>query len=167
MQSGQIIHVRTNPVTQFIGTLAQNAGVDLSLGMAPAGTDSGDGYVDPGLGAGGSVRARLRSINIVSVQNLDWELWLWSTSAFNASATVPGSVYPLGRWGFAAANAARIAAAGLYYYYVDGLDVAYFDGSPRTGNVHMTLVNRNAVTKAATTAGAILIQLGFENSYGI
>lgn len=166
MQIGQIIQIRTNPATQLIAALAQNDGLDLTMTMLPDGTAPAPGYVDPGLGAGGSARSRLKSLSIVSVENLDWEVWLWGTGTFNGSASDPGAVYPFGRWAFVAANAKQIGGSGLYYYYIDGLDVPYADLSPRQGCVHLTLVNRSVASKSADAAGAILLQLGFENAYG-
>lgn len=164
MQAGQLIAVRTNPATQFTGALAQNAALTENLAMNFL-TGDKDGYVDPGLGAGKTVKSRLRSLDIVSVENLAWELWLWGKDTFNASLTNPALVYPLGRWAFTAGMAVQIAGAGLWYYYIDGLDQSYLD-LDSSGEIHLMLVNRSVAAKTADAGGAIMIQLNFENTYG-
>lgn len=165
MQAGQLISVRTNPATQFIGGLAQNAAATLNMAMAEGTEDAGLGYLDAGLAALPTVQARLRSIVIQSRQNLDWEVWLWHTDAFNASPTDPALNAPCGFYSFTAASAKQIAAAGLYLYYVSGLDLFYED-LDRTSELHLMLVNRNAVAKSADAAGAIGLQLNFEPTKG-
>jgi hypothetical protein len=161
MQSGQLISVRTNPATQFLGALAQNAALTLNLTMPITGAIQADGYVDAGLAAGNAVRSRLRSIWIASMENLAWEVWLWASDAFAASPTNPALVFPLGRWTFVANDGVRIGGTGLYYYYIEGLDHAYADFDD-TGEIHLMLVNRSAAAKSADAAGAILIQMQFE-----
>lgn len=164
MQAGILIPVRTNPATQFTAGLAQNAALTENLPMDFTGA-GGDGYVDAGLGAGKTVKARLRSLMLQSVQNLDWEIWLWMKDTFNASPTNPALNFPVGYWSFTSGMARQIATTGLYYYYIDGLDQAYQD-LDRSGEVHLMLVNRSAGAKNADAAGAILIQANFENTLG-
>lgn len=164
MQAGQLIAVRTDPATQFIGALAQNAAATVNLAQAQAGQDSGDGYLDGGL-VSASLQARLRSLLIQSRENLAWEVWLWGKDTFNASLTDPAQNFPLGRWAFTAAMGVQIAGAGLWYYYIDGLDQAYVD-LDRTGELHLMLVNRSAAAKSAGADGAVCLQLNFENTLG-
>lgn len=166
MQAGQLILVRTNPATQFRATLAQNAALTLNLTMPPAGSVAGDGFVDAGLAAGSTVRGRLKAIGLISVENLAWEVWLWSRDLYQAGVLLSGTLAPLGRWSFVTGDGARIAATGAYYYYKEGLDVAYED-LDRTGEVHLMLVNRSASGKSADDAGAVQVQLAFEPTYGI
>src|SRR5689334_11656713 len=116
MQIGQLILVRTNPATQFIAGLAQNAADTVNLVQPPAGQSAGDGFADPGLAGSPAARFRARGITIASVQNLAWEISLWGTSTFNASPTDPTLSYLLGRWAFAAADGLEIGGTGLYYY---------------------------------------------------
>lgn len=161
MQAGQLINVRTNAATQFIAAQAQNAEATLDLGPAPAGTPDGDGYVDQGLGAT-SVASRLRAILVQSVQNLQWELWLWADNLYRTPAI--GGQHPLGIWNFAVANG-FLGADGLYTYYVDGLDVPYYDLLAK-GQIHLMLINRSATTKPAGAGGAVQVQLTLEPTYG-
>lgn len=164
MQAGQLIPVRTDPATQFISALAQNAALTENLAMrfTQAG---GNGYVDAGLAAGKTVKARLRSIFIQSVENLAWEVWLWGKHTFDASLTDPTNSYPLGFWSFAAADAKRIASAGLYHYYVEDMDTPYAD-LDNAGEIHLMLVNRSVSAKTAGSNGYILIQLNMEPTLG-
>lgn len=165
MQAGQLIAVRTNPATQFIDALAQNAALTLNLTPPPAGSPMQDGYVDEGLAAGRGVRARLRSIVIVSVENLAWEVWLWGKDTFNASQTDPAGEFLVGRWAFVTGDGIQIGGAGLYYYYIEGNDQPYGD-LDKTGEIHLMLVNRSAAGKTPGVDGAILVQLNFEPTYG-
>jgi len=161
VQAGQLILVRTNPVTQFIGAQAQNAEATLNLGPAPPGTAFGDGYVDQGLGAT-SVASRLRAILLQSAQKLQWEVWLWADALYRTVGI--GLQHPLGIWNFAEANAFQ-GSDSLYTYYVDGLDVPYYD-LLGAGQIHLMLINRDATTKLAGASGAMQIQLTLEPTYG-
>lgn len=165
MQSSRLIAVRTDPATQFIGTLAQNVAATLDLAMPTGAQVAGDGYVDGGLMAGGVGTSRLRSLLIQSVQNFAWEVWLWGTSAFNVSLTNPALNVPLGRWSFAEGDGVQIGGTGLYYYYIEGLDTAYADFG-RTGLLHIMLVNRSASGKLAAASGALNLQFMFDPSLG-
>ncbi len=166
MQAGQLILVRTNPATQLRGSLAQNAALTLDIPMVTTQAD-GDGYVTAGLAAGRTVRGKLKAISIWSVENLLWEVWLWGRDTYNTPTVVSGGLAPLGRWAFPnLTDGVRIAAAGAYFYYKEGLDVAYED-MDSTSEVHLMLINRSAGAKSADDAGAIQLQLAFEPTYGI
>lgn len=139
---------KTNSVTQFTATIAQNAGIDLDLTMSTP---------NPVALAGinGDCRGQLRSLSIASVENLAWEVWLWSSTTHGTAAA--STVSMIGRWTFVAADGVRIGGAGDYYYYVDGLDVPVWDAD-HTGKLHITLVNRSAASKSADAAGAIVVK---------
>lgn len=162
MQNGNLITVRTDPATQLRATCAQNAA--LTLNMTPG---NANGYVDGSLSAGGTCRARVKSLRIASVENLDWGIWLWRSSLFNTYASVAdlAAQYVAGMYEFVAANAKQIAGTGPYYYYIEGTDEMYEDLG-RAGNVHLMLVNRSAAAKSANDAGAILIEVNFEPVLG-
>lgn len=142
----------TDSLTQFRGTLAQNAGVDLDLEMSGAATVPNPTAL---AGVHGDCRGNLKSLTVVSVENLAWELLLWEKSSHGTA--VLGTVRFIGRWTFTATDAVRIAGAGDYFYYIDGLDVPLVDGDG-TGKLHLTLVNRSAAGKSAGDAGAIQIR---------
>jgi hypothetical protein len=160
MQVGQIILVQTDPATQFTATLAQNATLGVDIPPVPATGVAANppvGYVDQGLG-GTSVACRIRGITVVSVDNLDWEVDVFSA----AVATAIASASFLGGWRFIAADGKQFAGAGSFYYYKGGLDIPYFDAAG-AGKIHLVLCNRSASGK---TTGAIQIILHAEPSYG-
>ena len=142
------IEVKTDKDTHFTGALVTNAAENENVVLAPALA-----------GVGGNARAQLRSIAIISDQNLDWEVMLFRKDTFGTSDLDTDSF--VGRWTFAAADAVRIAGAGSYYYYIDGLDEAYTD-EDASGELHVTLLNRNAVAKNAGATGEIVVKLRFE-----
>ena len=139
---------KTDSLTQFTATIAQNAGVNLDLAMTTPNPVALAGI-------GGDCRGQLRSLTIASVENLAWEIWLWSSATHGTAAASTVSV--IGRWSFVTSDAKQIAGAGDWYYYVDGLDVPVWDAD-KTGKLHLTLVNRSAASKSADAAGAIVIK---------
>jgi len=166
MQVGQLTIARTNPNTQFILALAQNAADTVDMPGVPAGQSSADGYLD-GSVAPGSARMRIRSLTVISVENLAWEVWLWAKDTFATGAgTFPtGQVFPLAKYSFQAGDAVRIAAAGLYYYNLNGIDLPYEDADA-SGELHLMLINRSAASKTAGAGGAVQLQFACEPTLG-
>lgn len=162
MQAGQLVVVRTDPATQFVDAIVQNAMAELTLTMPQPGDVAGPGFVDGALAAGGSVRSRIKAINIISVESLDWTVWLWGNSDF-ADAN-PGNAFLLGFAALAAASAKRIGAAGLYYYTLTGLDLAYED-LLGLGQIYLGLQPTSA-GKSAGAAGSVVVQLVCEPTLG-
>jgi len=124
----------------FAATLAQNAGLFARIPIPES------------VGAGRNARSIIRSIQVVSADNLDWEFWFWATK--RGQSGQPDTDIFLGRHSFVAANGLQIAATGLYYYSVNALDIAYFDddahNDPGPGSfLNVTLVNRSAGAKTA------------------
>ena len=146
-------HVASQPGTDFTGACAQNAGLTADIVLARSLQR-----------AGGESLAILKSIAITSVQNLAWELWLMGNSG-GASGTIASENF-YGRWTFNAADAVQLAGAGLYHYYIDGLDVSYVD-LDRVGKVHLLLINRSAVAKIAAAPGAVRVRIGLESATGM
>lgn len=119
-------------------------------------------------------RSRIVGIRLISIQNLAWELMLWSKDSFSGPAapgTDPDLNTFLGKWLFTAGDGSQVAAAGAYHYYIDGLDIAYGDlshswatteakktGVPTGPALHVSLLNRSAVAKIAGLAGAIVAE---------
>ena len=164
MQIGQIIIVRTDPGVQFVAGLAQNAILKADLTPPPATLAQGPGYVDGGLSSGATVKSRLRSVLIASVENLAWEIGLWGKDTFNTSLN-PNLVFPCGFVVFTAGQGLQIAATGLWYYYRDGLDIPYVD-LDRSSEVHLSLVNRSVGAKSVGAFGSIMVQLNLEPTLG-
>lgn len=164
-QAGNIYAVSSQSRTDFTGTLAQNAGASWR----------------PALPAALGGRSIVRGIVITSVQNLDWEVFVYKTS--NANSIPPGgtidNIHLAGKYRFFAADGVQIAATGSYLYYIDGLTIAYHDldsvnaqlqpGNqllPLTPYLNVVLVNRSATGKNANDAGAVVLRLFMEATNG-
>jgi hypothetical protein len=143
-----IATLKTDSATYFTGAIVQNAVAYADIPL-------------PGAleGIGGRARVRLKMISIISKEALDWELMLFNKDTHATSSVDTDSF--CGRWSFVSAMAVRIAGAGLYYYYIDGLDVPYTDADG-TGELHLGLINRSAASKTAGANGAISVSLTFE-----
>jgi len=142
-----IATLKTDKDVSFIGAIAQNAVeyADVALPSALS-------------GVGGRARMRLTQVSIIATESLDYELLLFSGVAHATSD--PDTNTFLGLVSFTAAASKRIAAAGLYYYYVSGLDLPYNDDDA-TGKLHVGLVNRSAASKTAGAGGAMAVSFTF------
>jgi hypothetical protein len=158
MQAGNLVRLASLKGTHFRDALVTNAVEyeDLQLGE--------------NIGAGRIGRCRLRSLAIVATENLDYEVWLLGRTG---GITADPDTNPFrGFWSFVAGDAKRSAGAGLYHYYVDGLDVPYEDddrGAGAAGTaayLHVGLVNRSAAAKSAAGPGELSIRFLLEPTYG-
>mgnify|MGYP006921286055 CR=1 FL=1 len=144
-QLGRLHRVVTNPATQFISALAQNAGEYLGLDAKELGITA----------KGRVVRVVLRMI-----ENKDWEVYFFANAANNTGA--PSTNEYLGCCAFVAADGKQIAAAGLFLYD-KSCDVVVLDES-NTSKIHMVLVNRGTLTTAG--ADRIGIELQIDPTHG-
>lgn len=139
-------HVRSDKDSHFTGGLAQNAGEDESLTL-PACL----------AGINGNARGAVRSITVISDQNLDWEVNVWR-SATHGTSDIDTDKW-LGRWTFTAStDAKQLAGAGSYLYYIDGLDIPYTDAD-FSSKLHLTLTNRSATAKNAGATGEVILDV--------
>lgn len=104
----------------FTGTLAQNAGLNGAIALPEA------------IAAGRAASCLVRGIQITSLDNNAWEVWLWANNKFQVPGLDASAEAFRGRWVFAAGDGLRIAATGLYYYYKDLLEVYYEDDDAAT-----------------------------------
>lgn len=160
MQLGRLLVIDTDPTTQFIAGLAQNA--ETLLSWTP----------DVAMSASPDCRGRVVAIAIISDQNLAWELNFWSREAGSAAASVALDSF-LGRKAFATGDGLQVAGAGSYRYFASGLDIPVLDedpqadrDSPYAGRIHMSLVNRSAGAKNAGATGEIKIRLFIDPTLG-
>ena len=147
--------VQTDPATQFTEALVTNdIGANVSLVLP-----------------GRTPYWFIRAFSIVSVQNLAWELWLF-TSATNLGGTVATEKFH-SVWAFAALSAGPPADPGyavsagsppseLFHYYVDGNMMPYYDADqpgaiPQNARLHVRLINRSGTAKIADDPGALLL----------
>lgn len=158
MQLGQINRVPTVSTTDLTAACAQNAMITVDI-------------QNNAIGAGGSCRGRIKALIITSDQNLAWEVNYFGTADFVTLATVFETVHLMGRYAFAVGDGLQIAGAGPFYYYIDGLDIAYEDlditskaRNPQAavGKLHIGLVNRSATAKNAGATGKIKVTTCFE-----
>lgn len=161
MQIGNIEYVASDPASDFTAAIVQDAAAYADLLL-------------PGsVSAGRTARARIKCLSIQSVENVAWEIWFFRKQ--RTGAEVITDVAFAGFWSFAAADAVQIGGAGLYYYYVDGLDIPYSNedllpnGRPDEDGqrkyLHLALIPRGA-GKSAAAAGEIRIQVDLEPTLG-
>lgn len=144
-QLGRLHRVATNPATQFINALAQNAGEYLGLTIGELGI----------LAKGRVVHVALRT-----VENKDWEIYFFATAANNTG--LPSTNKYLGRCAFVVADGKQIAGAGLFLYDKT-CDVPIHDEGGAS-KVHMVLVNRGTLTTAG--ADRIGVELHIDPTHG-
>ena len=151
--------VLSNPTTQFIEALAQNA-ISANYDI-PLPTRDPCWFV--------------RSLSIVAVQNLSYELWLFARAA-NLGGTI-ATDYFVGVWQFGPLVAGdpgwTVGADPLFHYYIDGTMIPYLDrdmmspatmvgaplgpAMPGPASLHVRLVNRSATGKNAGPTGALQV----------
>jgi hypothetical protein len=148
-QTGKVVLVTTDAATQLRAALAQNAALNLSLDISK-------------YAFGSRVDAIIRSLQIVSAENLAWELWFYRKNTYDAG--VADAVRWCGYWQFGT-TAVRIGAAGYYYYYIDGLGIPYID-EDNSSKLHFSLINRSAAAKSANDAGLIKVGAVLEPALG-
>lgn len=140
--------IRTDKDTHFTGSLATNAVEEENI----TGLKSPSGVIE--------------SVTITSDQNLDWDIYFWSTDGH--SNTDLDSEYYLGKVRFVVADGDQIAGSGQYYYDTATSSYAfrpfpYYDrdavGTTTVGQneLHIGLVNRNATSKNAGATGEVVV----------
>ena len=141
MSANSIVPVSALSGSFFTATLAQNAGLAARILLPEA------------IGAGRNGMSIIRSIQVTSADQNDWEFWFWSNQGQQQGGH-PDLEGLLGFWSFTVAggDGKRIGGAGNYYYYIDGLSIPYHDddahNQPSLGTfLNVTLVNRSAGAK--------------------
>lgn len=148
-QAGKVVLVTTDAATQLRSALAQNAALYLSLDLKQ-------------YAVGARADVMIRALQILSVENLDWELWFFRTSGFDTADADTNRW--CGYWQFGT-TAVQIGGAGLYHYYIDGLAIPYQD-EDNSSQLHLALINRSAAGKTAGDAGAIKVGVVLEPTLG-
>jgi hypothetical protein len=145
MSQSRTYRIRTDKDVQFTGALVTNAteNEDIVVGFAEA-----------------ELHLTLTAITVVSDQNLAWELDFWDSSLFGSSSNMDADGF-IGFWAFNATDAVRVAGAGSYRYYIDGLQIPLTDAD-KTATLHVGLVNRSATSKIAGASGEIVVTFHVE-----
>lgn len=148
-QSGPVLKVRTDKDVHFTTAISQNAADEESLSST---------YVSAAVrGRNNVARGRVRSIRILSDENLAWEVHFYGNSSFDT--TDADTERFLGMWAFVAGDAKTATSDSFYHYYIDGLDIAHESSD---GLVHLRVINRSASAKTAGANGEMVVELGFE-----
>ena len=135
--------IRTDKDVDFIGAQAQNVSDNADI----AGLNGNTG--------------RIRSITILSIQNLAWEIQYYSADTFrDADPDVDAYLESIK---FAEGDGLQDDATGLFRYSVSGLDIPYVDDDAST-TLHLSLVNRSAAAKNAGATGEIVVRTTLEES---
>lgn len=144
-QLGRLQRVGTNPATQFVSAIAQDAGEYLGLDAKELGL---------------TAKGRVVRVVLRTVENKDWEVYFFATAANNTG--LPSTNEYLGRCAFVAADGKQVAASGLFLYD-KSCDVAVLDKG-NASKIHLLLVNRGTVTTAG--ADRIGLELQIDPTHG-
>jgi hypothetical protein len=144
-QLGRLHRIATNPATQFISAIAQNAGEYLGLSATELGI---------------TAKGRVARVVLRTIENKDWEVYFYATSANNTA--LPSTNKYLGRCAFVAADGKQIAATGPYLYD-KACDVPVEDAGGAS-KIHVVLVNRGTLTTAG--ADRIGLELHVDPTHG-
>lgn len=140
---GSVQFVRSVATVNFTAVLNQNEGEEENL-----------------TGLNGNA-GRIRSITIMSKENLAWEVAFYDSDAF--THTSPDSDHFLDSHRFAEGDGLQDDGTGLYRYAVTGLDIPYLDTNS-TNELHIRLTNRSAAAKTAGVPGELVVLVGIEES---
>ncbi len=144
-QTGVLIDVTSVDGTDFAATVAQNAGLLTNLivrGQRGPATMANIGVV--------------RTLRIMSSVQHAWEVNFFSSD--QTTDADPDVDSFLGRYPFSLPDGVQIAAAGLFRYYVDTLQIPALDRDD-TGELHVVIVPRDAAKGAGET---IRLAIGIE-----
>lgn len=142
MQAGNLTRVRSRPATDWTTALAQNASEAISLPLPAA------------IAAGKHCRCRIRAIDLVSSDNLAWELLFFTNNRMQLPISVEEDGF-CGRVKFTEPDGGPqigLVTLSNFYYHRPGLDIPYEDGD-KIGNLNVVLVNRSPSAKTSLAAG--------------
>lgn len=140
-QAGNREWVQSRPALDFTGALAQNAVLRARIPLPES------------IAAGRHGRCIVQSLQIVSADQLDWEVWLFANQLYESTGH-PDLECFVGYWRFttAASDGLQVGSSGFYHYYIPGLGLQYRDedghNNPAAGCfLNVALVNRSAGSK--------------------
>jgi len=135
--------VTSNPAAHFREALVTNAATPVNA--------------LPGVPNIGSRRYTIRAIQCLAIDNLGPQFLFFASAAGLTNVVTTDRL--ISWWMFTAASGIRIAGAGLWRYYIDGLAIPYYmDGSgnsPTPPTLNVALQNVGATTKAAGDPGLV------------
>jgi hypothetical protein len=145
-QRGKTFNFQSIDGTHFNPSLAQNVGQMEHLAL-------------PAAVAAGKSTCLLRSALIISSDNRNWDLEFYAQK--DGPSPDPNQDSILGFFSFVSTAAIQQDnALGLWYYYINTLDILYYDLSAGVNinvapppSVHVRVVNRSAAAKTAYGSG--------------
>lgn len=135
-QEGQLIVVTSVDSLNFTENIAENAAELEHFEIAGI--------------AKGLRQGRVKSLIVWSSENNAWDIAFYRRR--DPRSADPNEDAFLGVHVFTAASGLQVGAAGLYRYFVSGLDIRLRDDED-TGQIHVELINRSAGAKVAYGLG--------------
>ena len=140
--------VRSDKDTHFTGALATDA-LELETLGDTAGTSQNRVPSFPAI---------IQRLTVISDQNLAWDVMLFK-STFTPPLSTDCDLHPLVEWlEFKATDAKRVGGAGLYMYTWTSFEIVYTN-TDAPGQIHVGLINRDAVAKNAGATGEVIVEL--------
>lgn len=96
----------------------------------------------------------IRNISIISDQNLEWDLFLWSKDTADDTDLDADTFVDF--INFQATIGKQIGGSGQYYYSLSNLFIPYYDDD-NTGKIHCSIINRSVTAKNAGATGEIVV----------
>jgi len=143
-KDNRIIILRSDKDTHFTGSLSENAGELEALTITA--TQFTNEFV-------------IEQISIISNQNLEWDLFIWSSSIGPDTSDYDDDTY-IEYQNFPKTTGKQIGGAGGFYYSASDIKIPYRDDDideRANGSVHCTLVNRSSTSKNAGATGEVVV----------
>ena len=147
MSNNFLFPVVSVPATNFTEALATNAksAMNLLYGIVPQ----------------ASRQYLIQQIEVTTKENIGPQFNFFASAA--GFTTDPATDTFLGQVTFLAAQGAQIGASGLWRYFVNGLQMPYYDAdtlnSLNPPSLHVILQNVGATSKSAGAAGSIAVTI--------
>ena len=108
----------------------------------------------------------IENVTIQSKQNLEWDVWIFSTSGGNNSDLNRDSF--IDGFNFPKTDGLQIEGKGQYYYESRGNDITVpFKDEDKTAKIHVGLINRSTQAKYTGASGEVKVRLMVRGVYGV
>lgn len=108
----------------------------------------------------------IENVTIQSKQNLEWDVWIFSTSWGNDSDLDTDSF--IDGFNFPKTEGRQIEDKGQYYYVSPTNHIAVpFKDENMTARIHVGLVNRSTTAKYTGASGEVKIRIMVRGVYGV
>ena len=108
----------------------------------------------------------IENVTIQSKQNLEWDVWIFSTSGGNSSDLDSDTF--LDGFNFPKTEGWQIEDKGQYYYVSPTNHIAVpFKDEDMTAKIHVGLINRSTQAKYTGASGEVKVRLMVRGVYGV